>query len=196
MKKYFIFGLMVAIVPNLCLGASTRYTQLVREKQRKMEELEKCMGATKGLKIAGISTLGLTAVGVAGNIAEAKKKEEYADDIESVPKKMEKIDKEISDLKEKKAQLDANEKVNNGLITDPTEQELRLKLYHDNCDKTGGEIVDGNCVCKDGFSDSWDGTCVFSKADNCYASGGNWFADSKTCDCGLGSVDSNGFCSN
>ena len=71
MKKYFLFGLIVAIMPSICFGASARYTQLVREKQRKMAELEKCMGATNGLKIAGLSTLGLTAVGVAGNIAEA-----------------------------------------------------------------------------------------------------------------------------
>ena len=84
MKKYFLIGLIVAIVPSICLGQSTRYTQLVREKQRKMEELEKCMGASKGLQIAGLSTLGLTAVGVAGNIAEAQKRDSYEADMKSI----------------------------------------------------------------------------------------------------------------
>ena len=71
MKKYLASVLLLLIAPGICFGASARYTQLVREKQRKMEQLEKCMGTNKGLQIAGISTLGLTAVGVAGNIAEA-----------------------------------------------------------------------------------------------------------------------------
>ena len=72
MKKYFFPILLISILPGIAFGASARFTQLVREKQQKMEQLEKCMGASKGLKIAGVSTLGLTAVGVAGNIAEAK----------------------------------------------------------------------------------------------------------------------------
>ena len=71
LRKYILPILLISILPGICFGASARYTQLVREKQRKMEQLEKCMGTNKGLQIAGISTLGLTAVGVAGNIAEA-----------------------------------------------------------------------------------------------------------------------------
>ena len=72
LRKYILPILLISILPGICFGASARYTQLVREKQRKIEQLEKCMGTNKGLQIAGISTLGLTAVGVAGNIAEAK----------------------------------------------------------------------------------------------------------------------------
>ena len=72
MKKYILPVLLMSILPGITFASSARFTQLVREKQQKMEQLEKCMGSTKGLKIAGISTLGLTAVGVAGNIAEAK----------------------------------------------------------------------------------------------------------------------------
>jgi hypothetical protein len=45
--------------------------QLVKEKQEKMAQLEKCMQSTKGLQIAGLSTIGLTAAGIAGNIYEA-----------------------------------------------------------------------------------------------------------------------------
>jgi hypothetical protein len=107
MKKYFLLGLMVALAPNMCLGESARYTQLVREKQRKMEELEKCMGATKGLKIAGISTLGLTAVGVAGNIVEAKKRNEYDADIKKADKKISGTQQEIEKVDEAITQKNA-----------------------------------------------------------------------------------------
>ena len=102
MKKYFLFGLMVAIMPNLCCGASARYTQLVREKQQKMEELEKCMGSSNGLKIAGISTLGLTAVGVAGNIYEAKEIKKNVATIDENNTAIEKKEKENKKLKEQK----------------------------------------------------------------------------------------------
>ncbi len=102
MKKYFLLGLMIAIAPNICFGAGARYTQLVREKQRKMQELEKCMGATNGLKIAGLSTIGLTAVGVAGNVAQAKKLDEYESGIESKQKELEKVNKDIA---EKQAEI-------------------------------------------------------------------------------------------
>ena len=100
MKKYFLLGLMIAIAPNICFGGGARYTQLVREKQRKMEELQKCMGSTQGLKIAGLSTLGLTAVGVAGNVAEAKKLDEYESSIKSKEKELEKLNKDIATTQE------------------------------------------------------------------------------------------------
>ena len=102
MKKYFLLGLMIAIAPNICFGAGARYTQLVREKQRKMEELEKCMGSTQGLKIAGLSTIGLTAVGVAGNVAQAKKLDEYESGIKSKEEELEKLNKDIA---EKEAEI-------------------------------------------------------------------------------------------
>lgn len=97
MRKYFCFGLMVSVLPSLCLAENPRITKLMREKQNKIEQLEKCMGSTKGLKIAGISTLGLTAVGVAGNIAEAKAIKDYDSQIESTDKKIEKTQAEIEE---------------------------------------------------------------------------------------------------
>ncbi len=113
MKKYFLFAVLAALVPNLCFGVSARYTQLVREKQRKMEELEKCMGAQKGLKIAGVSTLGLTAVGVAGNIYEASAIKKYDSEIESADKAIAKtqkdIDKKTKELATKGTQLTQQE---------------------------------------------------------------------------------------
>ena len=89
MRKYILLGLLIGIMPNLCLGASIRYSQLIKEKQRKIEELEKCTGSTGKLKIAGISTLGLTAAGVAGNVVEAQKIKEYGKESEKLDKKLE-----------------------------------------------------------------------------------------------------------
>ena len=110
MKKYFLLGLIAVIAPNICFGASASYTQLVREKQRKMEELEKCMGSSKGLKIAGISTIGLTAVGVAGNIAEAQKLQEYDEAIDKKNKDIETKQKAIVAEQEKIKEIEAEKK--------------------------------------------------------------------------------------
>lgn len=106
MKKYLLFGLLVAIIPGVCSAADHRFTQLVREKQRKMAELEKCTGSTKGLQIAGISTLGLSAAGVAVNIAEAKKIKEYDKKIENIPKQLEKKKQELENKKQETAKLE------------------------------------------------------------------------------------------
>ena len=71
MKKTIASGLVLSMIPGLCLGVNDRIYKLMQEKQQKMEQLEKCQGTTKNLKIAGISTLGITAIGVGANIAEA-----------------------------------------------------------------------------------------------------------------------------
>ena len=122
MKKYFLFVVLAAIMPNLCFGASARYTQLVREKQRKMEELEKCMGSSKGLKIAGISTLGLSAVGVAGNIYEANEIKKYDSYIASKDKAIEKTQKEIDEKKAELAKKDAEKAEGAANASEETQQ--------------------------------------------------------------------------
>lgn len=133
MKKYFLLGLMIAIAPNICFGAGARYTQLVREKQRKMEELEKCMGATNGLKIAGLSTIGLTAVGVAGNVAQAKKLDEYESGIESKQKELEKVNKDIA---EKEAEIKkAKEAEEAAAAQKKTDEEAKGKAIADEKEK-------------------------------------------------------------
>jgi len=70
-KRFFSSVLMLSLISGTCFAQHPRVTQLIAEKQAKMKKLEDCQGTTKKLKIAGISTLGITAVGVAGNIAEA-----------------------------------------------------------------------------------------------------------------------------
>ena len=55
--------------------------KLIAEKQQKIAALEKCSKKVKGFKIAGISTIGLTAVGVAGNIALSSKRQQVSGDL-------------------------------------------------------------------------------------------------------------------
>ena len=159
MKKYFLLGLIIAIAPNVCFGAGARYTQLVREKQRKMEELEKCMGSTKGLKIAGLSTLGLTAVGVAGNVVEAKKIDEYESGIKSKEKELEKLDKDIA---EKQAEIKkAEEAEAAAAAAQKKAEEEAIEAYKTTCSTTGGTINEnGICICSDQKPSNDNGSCT------------------------------------
>lgn len=78
MKKCFVIGLIMALVPQVgAIAAQATVDMLIAEKQAKIKKLEKCKGTTKDLKIAGISTLGITAVGVGANIAEAVVLDDY-----------------------------------------------------------------------------------------------------------------------
>lgn len=56
--------------------------ELIAEKQAKMQKLSKCKGTTKKLKIAGLSTLGISAVGVVTNVAEAVALKKAKNDLE------------------------------------------------------------------------------------------------------------------
>ena len=159
MKKYFFTILLISILPGIAFGASARFTQLVREKQQKMEQLEKCMGASKGLKIAGVSTLGLTAVGVAGNIAEAKM---IDSNTKTIAKNTEKI---------KTAQEDLD---NAKLLA---ECKTALTAENANADKITSveKDEDGNCkilTCDTGFKPSDNGKLCEQekKADVTYVS--------------------------
>ena len=52
---------------------TSQIQRLLNEKQEKISQLEECDSKRKGFMIAGISTIGLTAVGVGVNIAQASK---------------------------------------------------------------------------------------------------------------------------
>lgn len=153
MKKYFFPILLISILPGIAFGASARFTQLVREKQQKMEQLEKCMGASKGLKIAGVSTLGLTAVGVAGNIAEAKM---IDSNTKTIAKNTEKI-------------KTAQEDLDNAKLLAECKTTLTAENANANADKITSVEKDenGNCkilTCIDGF-EPVDNTCQKEKLE-------------------------------
>ena len=110
MKKTIVSSLVLSLIPGLCLGVNDRIYKLMQEKQEKMEKLEKCQGTTKNLKIAGISTLGITAVGIGTNIAEAVVLNDYKSDIQKA--------KEARDAQQKiKAEREAAQRLNAGVPT-------------------------------------------------------------------------------
>ena len=149
MKKLCFIGIILALTPSLSFGDNFRINKLIQEKQRKMAELEKCMGSTKGLKIAGISTLGLTAVGVVGNVAEAKKINEYDDKIESTEKSIEKTQKQIDETRADLAKQKAE-----------AEEKKRQEELKKNCLQSRGEWEDdGYCECGTRNYNSTTGKC-------------------------------------
>lgn len=161
MRKYILLGLLIGIMPNLCLGASIRYSQLIKEKQRKIEELEKCTGSTGKLKIAGISTLGLTAVGVAGNVVEAKKIKEYSKESEKLDKKLETARKE-KEAEEKKLEREEeskecmeSEKFKGAKLIGSMEKDGNGNCVIDDCVRNAKENENGtDCECYEGYEQS------------------------------------------
>ena len=119
MKKQISFILIGLLVPCICMGQSAKYTALVRQKQTKMAELQKCMGTNENLKIAGLSMVGLTVAGIAGNIAEAKTLQEYENKIDKTDEKIIKTQQDIDNKKVEAQKLEERKqqqlKESNGL---------------------------------------------------------------------------------
>ena len=77
---FAVLGVGIGDAHGVAMSAQVR--RLLQEKQEKIEQLEKCEGKKQGWMIAGISTIGLTAVGVGVNIAQASKSNRLSDEIE------------------------------------------------------------------------------------------------------------------
>ena len=82
-----------------------KIAELTRQKLDKIAQLEQCQKSTKGLKIAGITTLGISTIGIAANIGEAVK--------------IKKLDGELSSIETQKKNL------KNKINTAQKEQERR-----------------------------------------------------------------------
>lgn len=83
-KISYIIIAMFGMVGNAnAISDETLINQLVKEKNQKLATLEQCTKKVTGFKVAGISTLGLTAVGVVGNIALKNKNNEIDEQIAS-----------------------------------------------------------------------------------------------------------------
>lgn len=74
---------------------------LLDEKQQKIKQLEKCEGKKQGWMIAGISTIGLTAVGVVGNVVLANKSKNIDSAINSEKSLLNDTQKELNDINDK-----------------------------------------------------------------------------------------------
>lgn len=90
-----IFG---AIGSAQCVQMTPQIQSLLDEKARKIKELEKCDSERKTFVIAGISTLGLTAVGVGGNIALANKNKKLDSELSGKKSELSSKRQELADL--------------------------------------------------------------------------------------------------
>ena len=77
---FAVLGVAAGDARGVAMTANIR--RLLQEKQDKIAKLEECEGKKQGWMIAGISTIGLTAVGVGVNIAQASKSNRLSDEIE------------------------------------------------------------------------------------------------------------------
>lgn len=120
-KNLFIFAGLTMLVHGAVSAVDTsmqiqildaEIEQLTAEKQKKYGELEKCEKSVNGFKIAGITTLGLTAVGAGVNIYQVSKRNKLDDQIELKKKEVAnaktaaeklKAEQDILDLEKQKA---------------------------------------------------------------------------------------------
>ena len=106
---FAVMGVGIGDAHGVAMSAQVR--RLLQEKQEKIAKLEECEGKKQGWMIAGISTIGLTAVGVGVNIAQASKNNRLSDEIEMEKSTLEReqnnlnrINSQISELQAKKAE--------------------------------------------------------------------------------------------
>lgn len=112
------------------VAMSAQVRRLLQEKQEKIEQLEKCEGKKQGWMIAGISTIGLTAVGVGVNIAQASKSNRLSDEIEM----------EKSTLERQQDELD---RIQNDIAAE------QLRQRREDCKKQSGKRWNENGYCED-----------------------------------------------
>ncbi len=91
---FAVLGVGIGDAHGVAMSAQVR--RLLQEKQEKIEQLEKCEGKKQGWMIAGISTIGLTAVGVGVNIAQASKSNRLSSEIEMEKSTLERHQNELN----------------------------------------------------------------------------------------------------
>ena len=109
-RMFSIFCCLMILVPYAVSAAAyydprdSEISRLTAEKQRKYADLEKSVKSVKGLTIAGVSTLGLTAGGVALNISQANKSKTLDKQITSTNQQIEKKKQESEEKRIKEEQ--------------------------------------------------------------------------------------------
>ena len=81
MNRVIIVFCSFVFVPHVLLAATdvriqildAQIEQLERERATKLDELQQCEKQTKGFKIAGLSTLALTGIGIYANVKLSEK---------------------------------------------------------------------------------------------------------------------------
>ena len=107
MKK--IFACVLAVCPMVASAdyLDDKIASLTQEKLNKIAKLEECQKSTKGLKIAGITTLGVSAIGIGANIGEAVALNKLDSKIETAQQTKSDLDIQITDIQRKKVEGEA-----------------------------------------------------------------------------------------
>ena len=107
MKK--IFACVLAMCPMVASAdyLDDKIAALTKEKLDKIAKLEECQKSAKGLKIAGITTLGVSAIGIGANIGEAVALKNYDAKINTAVQTKSDLDVQIIDAQRKKAEEEA-----------------------------------------------------------------------------------------
>ena len=97
MKK--LLTVIFAICPMIASAdyLDDKIANLTKQKLDKIEKLQECQKNTKGLKIAGITTLGVSAIGIGANIGEAVALNKLDDKIDTAVKTKSSLDTQIND---------------------------------------------------------------------------------------------------
>lgn len=166
MKKIYILSGLMCLLPGLSFGENPRIAELTRSKQEKMERLQKCEGTTKALKIAGLSTIGLTAVGVVGNVVEAQKLQTYQGQSNELDTQIAQTKKEIEDKKVEIEKKKAAAAAGSTEPTNPTETPTTSTTSTTTGLATVDTKIDGTSYLSRDFNDyCYDGITVASCGD-------------------------------
>lgn len=178
MKKAFV--LILSVFPMIASGdyLDDKIADLTKQKLEKIAELEECQKSSKGLKIAGITTLGVSTVGIAANIGEAVALKKLDGQISEAETKLGDLDEQIQDKK------DENERKEQQANTCGVQQcnvaERNAKMATLNAKDV--VCVNGAWVpsaCKDGFSGT-TATCTLNSTTVTYYM--SCTQDAKTCE--------------
>ena len=144
MKKMFACVLVLCPMIASADYLDDKIAFLTKEKQDKIAKLEECQKSTKGLKIAGITTLGVSAIGIGANIGEAVKLNKLDAEIGTAEATKSDLDKQISAAEKEKAAKN--------VPTDKTCSEIDVTWKAQNnakfgaCDTTTGENYITECA--------------------------------------------------
>lgn len=152
MKK--LFTLILSVCPAVASGdyLDDKIAELTKQKLEKIAELEECQKSTKGLKIAGITTLGVSTIGIAANIGEAVTLKNLDKDISTAEASKQDLDKQIQAQKAKNA---AEQQAANNTCGVQTCAEDKKSVELSKLNAKDVVCVNGEwqaSQCKDGFS--------------------------------------------
>lgn len=177
MKKAFV--LILSVFPMIASGdyLDDKIADLTKQKLEKIAELEECQKSTKGLKIAGITTLGVSTVGIAANIGEAVALKKLDGQISEAETKLGDLDEQIQDKKDENERKEQQANTCGVQQCNPAERDAKTATLN----AKDVVCVNGAWVpsaCNDGFSGA-TATCTLNSTTVTYYM--SCTQDAKTC---------------